>query len=250
MRRLSMMKDGRRRRRSGERKMSPGSLRHKSIKRGILKRVRKEARWVDSLRGVVGSSLSQLAGDTNAVDTGAKNGNAKKRHAHVRGDSDLRIEDLLNADGVSVPDKARVRAESKRVDTGNGRASSPSKSATRPLLKTFDSAITATTIATTEGTMTASRANSSRTTYITTSSNGKGFRILAELLLPHPPPLHSRTSHTSQSTTSGDSSYWWWGEASVDIDRYTATGRSAGAGCRAGAGVPALSRGDAAAVGM
>jgi hypothetical protein len=82
--------------------------------------VRREEGWVDSLRGVVGSSFSQLAGDTNAADTGAKNGNGKKRHAHVKGDSDLRIEDLLSADGVSVPDKARVRAESKRGDAGNG----------------------------------------------------------------------------------------------------------------------------------
>jgi hypothetical protein len=199
------------------------SLRHKSIKRGILERVRKEAGWVDSLRGIVGSSFSELARDTDEAEIRPRNGNAKKRHTHVRADSDLRIEDLVSGDGVSVPDKARVRADAKRADTGN----SHSKSATRPSLSTFDSTVSATTLTTKKGTRTASRANSSRTAYSTTSSDGKGFRIITESPVPHPPPLHSRTSHAShasQSNASSDSSYWWWGEASTDadVDRYTA----------------------------
>jgi hypothetical protein len=82
------------------------SLRYKSIKRGVLERVRKEAGWVDSLRGIVGSS-SELARNTDEAEIRPKNRNAKNRHTHVRADSDLQIEDLVSGDGVNVPDKAR-----------------------------------------------------------------------------------------------------------------------------------------------
>ena len=185
------------------------SLRHKSIKRGILERVRKEAGWIDSLRGVVGSSFSDFARVPDVPDAKANNANVKRRHTHVRGDSDLCIEDIVGraGDGVSVPDKVRVRADS------------PSKSMTRPLLSRVDSVVTPTTISITKDRPTRSRANSSRTSCITASPDGKGFRMLTESPLPHPPPLHS---HISQSDTSDDGGYWWWGEASADVDRYTA----------------------------
>lgn len=173
------------------------SLRHKSIKRGILEKVRKEAGWVDSLRGAVGSSFSHAdrVVDTNEIE---KQGNAKKRHTHVRGDSDLRIEDLL---GVGITEKARTR-EVVKQGTGGGVDSYPK----RPTLGSGVSG-------------SASRANSSRTAYSSTSSDEKGFRILTESPLPLPllpPPLHSRPSYASNDS--------WWGEASIDahVDRYTA----------------------------
>jgi hypothetical protein len=192
------------------------TLRHKSIKRGILEQVRKDAGWVDSLRGVVGSSFSVLGGE-GLADTGAKIGKVKKRHAHVRGDSDLRIEDLIGGDGSGSPnvlDKIDLRTGTKR----NGADTRP-RSTNRPSLRTLDSTVSAT----------ASRANSSRAAYstISTPSEGNGFRILTESPLPRPPELHSRNSRTSYASrshtndTPGDSGYWWWGEASANIDRYT-----------------------------
>jgi hypothetical protein len=112
---------------------------------------------------------------------------------HVRADSDLQIKDLVSGDGVSVPDKVRVHADSKRGDAGN----SHSKSATRPSLSTFDSTVSATTLTTTKGTRTVSRANSSRTAYHLTGrdsasspsrrSHTRRLYTLTPLTLPTPP---------------------------------------------------------------
>jgi hypothetical protein len=67
-----------------------------------LERVRKEAGWVDSLRGIIGSSFSELA-NTDEAEIRPKNRNAKKTHTHVQADSDLHIEDLVSGDGVNAP---------------------------------------------------------------------------------------------------------------------------------------------------
>lgn len=93
------------------------SLRHKSIKRGILEQVKKENNWVNSLRGSLGASFRQKtvgnhdiphrgADEGGTLVPSAVGGQKQKRFGgsiglgkritrrHERTDSDLRVEDL------------------------------------------------------------------------------------------------------------------------------------------------------------
>ena len=190
-----------------EHKVPWESLRHKSIKRGILEQVKKENSWIDSLRGFAGASFRyQMAADDDGAqpsgadkvgtvvpsDTGNPNVLGKRiGRRHERTDSDLYIEDLNLQ-------RQRNAAQMDRHDH-------PSLSMSRPIkLRT-------------ETDQTAGSAGSS-------SRSGVGFQIVDESPLPTPgvecQGLEGEVLDTSPSA--------WWGEeeekgpdARVEVDRYT-----------------------------
>ncbi|KAF9467547.1 hypothetical protein BDZ94DRAFT_965174 [Collybia nuda] len=176
------------------------SLRHKSIKRGILEQVKKEGSWIDSLRGITGSSFSRAAREAEtdirvvdgATGSGRRASNIGRRVGHTRTDSDMRVQD------VNLKSPERVTLKSQHSDYSSGYSTQPS---TRN-----------------NSTRTPVRCYSSQTVHSqdirdgTQWVSGGGFRIVEESPLPTPKePEISRSRFSSG---------WWWGSG-ADVDRYT-----------------------------
>ncbi|KAF8151519.1 hypothetical protein B0H34DRAFT_132362 [Crassisporium funariophilum] len=109
------------------------SLRHKSIKRGILEEVKKESKWMDSIRGglAAGSSfLGSRGGQTKMEEARILLRNVDpddsmevephvvaKRRGHVRQDSDMRMSNIGLDTLQTVTPPRRPIARTKRTDS-------------------------------------------------------------------------------------------------------------------------------------
>ncbi|KAH9475068.1 hypothetical protein JR316_0012173 [Psilocybe cubensis] len=119
------------------------SLRHKSIKRGILEQVQKENKWMDSIRGSISRGSAFLSGRRNSKrreedeerlvsDTEGHNENERrnlrrsvgKRRGHVRADSDLVIDsakskELVDPSENPIPALKPVKMKGLPDDSSN-----------------------------------------------------------------------------------------------------------------------------------
>lgn len=103
------------------------SLRHKSIKRGILEQVKKEGKWMDSIRGLAGSTLlgsrpEAILEEGNVLLGGSDGDRSVEVDTHVgrrRGypvpDSDPFADSPMATDSISP--RKRPTAKSRRTDS-------------------------------------------------------------------------------------------------------------------------------------
>ncbi|KAF8057545.1 hypothetical protein FPV67DRAFT_568095 [Lyophyllum atratum] len=159
------------------------SLRHKSIKRGILEEVQREGNRIDSLRPATGTLLRNTGtGHQKAGET-----IERRPPRHGRTDSDHLIGDI----DLLFPDRASLRSRETNTDSST-RPSSHRADSTQTTLS-MDSSITA-------GDKTQWRP-------------GAGFRIVAESPLPSREPTPAPPEEASFGAS-------WWG-GSAHVDRYT-----------------------------
>ena len=103
------------------------SLRHKSIKRGILEQVKEEGKWLDSIRGLAGSTLrgarpetiieecNVLLGGQDADDSMGVDNHVGKRKVYSVPDSDPFADSPTRTHGISP--RKRPATKSRRTDS-------------------------------------------------------------------------------------------------------------------------------------
>jgi len=112
------------------------SLRHKSIRRGIIEQVKKENKWMDSIRGSLAAGSALFANGANKTDCeGESSGllermedgdSGRKRRTHIRQDSDISID---SEEYVSrTPLKVRNPSSGRLGTMGDSTQSSPTLS--------------------------------------------------------------------------------------------------------------------------
>ncbi|RDB21712.1 hypothetical protein Hypma_010852 [Hypsizygus marmoreus] len=118
------------------------SLRHKSIKRGILEQVKKEGNWIDSLRGRTGPSFRESNNNKGTESEESRStGNQKagdnverRPRRHGRTDSDLLLEEV----NLQVPDRATLRSVERPASIRTESTQTTSSSGTSPGFRIVD----------------------------------------------------------------------------------------------------------------